>query len=88
MQVDATLEHFEALKAAHRDVAGRTRALADGCGRLVAEEEALAEFAGARVGLGFLGVKSGLNLVRGNVGGRTEMWRPTCTPLLVAAAAP
>ncbi len=53
--MDATLEHFEALKAAHRDVAGRTRALADGCGRLVAEEEALAEFAGARVlvGLGF-----------------------------------
>ena len=47
VQADATLEHFETLKAAHRDVAGRTRALADGCGRLVAEEEALAEFAGA-----------------------------------------
>ncbi|KAK9845860.1 hypothetical protein WJX81_004499 [Elliptochloris bilobata] len=45
--VDSTLEHFESLKAAHRDVAGRTRALSDGCGRLVAEEEALAEFAGA-----------------------------------------
>jgi hypothetical protein len=48
-QVGASQAHFEALKAAHRDVAGRTRALADGCGRLVAEEEALAEFAGARV---------------------------------------
>ena len=45
-QVDASQEHFETLKSAHRDVAGRTRALADGCGRLVAEEEALAEFAG------------------------------------------
>lgn len=87
--MDATLEHFEALKAAHRDVAGRTRALADGCGRLVAEEEALAEFAGARVlvGLGFLGVANGLDLMRESVGGRTEMWRPTCAPLLVAAAA-
>jgi len=48
-QVGASQAHFEALKAAYRDVAGRTRALADGCGRLVAEEEALAEFAGALV---------------------------------------
>ena len=51
--MDATLEHFETLKAAHRDVAGRTRALADGCGRLVAEEEALAEFAGTPAALKF-----------------------------------
>lgn len=54
MQVEATLGGFGALRRQHGDVAGKTRALAAGCERLVAEEGRLAGFAAAvRARLGY-----------------------------------
>lgn len=47
MQVDATLEQFESLKAQHHDVSGKTRTLHDSCERLVDEKDKLVEFSDA-----------------------------------------
>lgn len=38
------LEMFDALRSQHQGVAGKTRALHDGCERLVAEKDRLVEF--------------------------------------------
>ena len=45
VQVAATLALFEQLRAQHRLVAGKSRALHDSCERLVAEKDRLLEFA-------------------------------------------
>lgn len=47
MQIAGTLSGFETLKAQHREVSSKTRALHDSCERLVAEKERLVEFAEA-----------------------------------------
>ena len=47
MQVDATLQQFDTLKAQHYDVSGKTRSLHDSCERLVDEKDKLVEFADA-----------------------------------------
>jgi hypothetical protein len=53
-KVEATLRGFDSLKAQHREVAGKTRALHESCERLVLEKERLVEFAEAvRAKLGF-----------------------------------
>jgi len=46
-KVDETLEFFGTLKLQHHEVAAKTRQLHDGCQQLVAEKDALADFAGA-----------------------------------------
>ena len=47
MQVDATLQQLDKLKAQHVDVSGKTRSLHDSCERLVDEKDRLVEFADA-----------------------------------------
>ena len=47
MQVDATLQQFDTLKAQHYDVSGKTRSLHDSCERLVDEKDKLVEYADA-----------------------------------------